>query len=187
VDIDWNGLLVEQVTWHWTTNLRPRFDGLTDGEYFWEPVEGCWSIRPQGGSSAPLQWGTGPYRLDFARPEPVPPPVTTIAWRLGHIITGVFGYRNAAHFGGPATDATTFGYAGSATDALGQLDEGYARWVDGVRSLRADGLSRPCGPAEGPFAEFPLAALVLHINREILHHGAEIALLRDLYLRAGRG
>jgi hypothetical protein len=26
-----------------------------------------------------------------------------------------------------------------------------------------------------------MAALVLHINREALHHGAEVALLRDLY------
>lgn len=26
-----------------------------------------------------------------------------------------------------------------------------------------------------------MGALVLHINREVLHHGAEIALLRDLY------
>jgi hypothetical protein len=26
-----------------------------------------------------------------------------------------------------------------------------------------------------------MASLVLHINREALHHGAEIALLRDLY------
>ena len=25
--------------------------------------------------------------------------------------------------------------------------------------------------------------LVLHINRELIHHGAEICLLRDLYLR----
>jgi hypothetical protein len=26
-----------------------------------------------------------------------------------------------------------------------------------------------------------MAELVLHINREVIHHGAEIALLRDLY------
>ena len=26
-----------------------------------------------------------------------------------------------------------------------------------------------------------IAALVLHINREVIHHGAEVALLRDLY------
>jgi hypothetical protein len=29
----------------------------------------------------------------------------------------------------------------------------------------------------------PLAALVLRINRETIHHGAEICLLRDLHLR----
>ena len=42
-------------------------------------------------------------------------------------------------------------------------------------------LARPCGPAEGPYADYPMAALVLHINREVIHHGAEVALLRDLY------
>jgi hypothetical protein len=42
-------------------------------------------------------------------------------------------------------------------------------------------LTRPCGTAEGPYAEYPFSSLVLHINREALHHGAEIALLRDLY------
>jgi hypothetical protein len=26
--------------------------------------------------------------------------------------------------------------------------------------------------------------LVLHINREVIHHGAEIALLRDLYIHS---
>ena len=38
-------------------------------------------------------------------------------------------------------------------------------------------------PAEDFCAEHPLAALVLHVNREAIHHGAEIALLRDLYAR----
>jgi hypothetical protein len=28
-----------------------------------------------------------------------------------------------------------------------------------------------------------MGGLVLHINREAIHHGAEIALLRDLYRR----
>ena len=31
-----------------------------------------------------------------------------------------------------------------------------------------------------------MARLVLHINREALHHGAEIALLRDLYAYANK-
>jgi len=50
-----------------------------------------------------------------------------------------------------------------------------------VRGLGASGLARAIGPAEGPWADYPMATLVLHINREMLHHGAEIALLRDLY------
>ena len=55
----------------------------------------------------------------------------------------------------------------------------YADWIAGVRSLDDAGLQAPCG--EPGFEQDPMAALVLHINREILHHGAEICLLRDLY------
>jgi hypothetical protein len=112
--------------------------------------------------------------------------VTTIAWRMAHIVVGCFAMRSASHFGGPPVDPETYDYAGTAAEALGQLDSAYATWIAGVRGLGADGLARPCGPAEGPFADEPLAALVLHINREVLHHGAEISLLRDLYLRLGR-
>jgi hypothetical protein len=111
--------------------------------------------------------------------------VTTIAWRLAHIIVGCLGARNASHFGGPPADYQTFEYAGTAAQALDQLDAGYAAWVKGVRGLGADGLARPVGPAEGPFAADPMAALVLHINKEVVHHAAEIALLRDLYRARG--
>jgi DinB superfamily len=110
--------------------------------------------------------------------EPLDP---TIAWRLAHVIVGVFGGRNAGHFGGPPVDWDTFNYAGTAAEALVQLDAAYATWIKGVRGLGNDGLARPCGPAEGPYADHSLADLVLHINREALDHGAEIALLRDLY------
>jgi len=40
--------LIDQLDWHWNYHLRPRLDGLTDAEYFWEPVDGCWSIRLSG-------------------------------------------------------------------------------------------------------------------------------------------
>jgi hypothetical protein len=42
-------------------------------------------------------------------------------------------------------------------------------------------LAAPVGEVEGPYAAYPYAALVLHINREAIHHMAEVALLRDLY------
>lgn len=181
MSIDWNTELVDQLDWHWQHQLRPRLEGLTDEEYFWEPVAGCWSVRRRADADPGLAHGSGEHVIEYGWPEPTPPPVTTLAWRVGHIVVGVFGQRIAAHFGGPPCDYDSFAYAGTAAEALRQLDEAYAGWVKGVRGLGEDGLARPCGPAEGPYAQAPLAALVLHINREAIHHGAEISLLRDLY------
>ncbi len=184
--LDWNAVLLEQLTWHWEHHLRPRLAGLTDAEYGWEPVPGCWGVRARGTSTAPVQAGGGAMTIDFAFPEPDPAPVTTIAWRIGHLLVGVLGARIASHFGGPPCDYMTYDYPATADEALTRLDEAYARWVAGVRGLGGadvpgQGLLRPCGPAEGPFAGASLAELVLHIHREMLHHGAELALLRDLY------
>jgi len=177
----WTTLLLDQLEWHWTQQLRPRLDGLTDEEYFWEPVTGAWNVRPRASSRVPAPPGSGPFTIDFILPQPQPPPVTTIAWRLAHVVVGVFGARVAAHFGGPAADYDTWPYAGSAGEALDQLDAVHDGWVAGVRDLEDAALAAPCGPAEGPWAAHPMAELVLHISREAIHHGAEIALLRDLY------
>jgi DinB family protein len=186
MDIDWNKELVEQLDWHWQNQLRPRLAGLTDDEYFWEPVAGCWSVRPRDQATTDQVAGSGEFVLEFAFPEPAPAPVTTIAWQLGHIVGAVFAERNAKHFGGRGNVFRTFDYAGTAARALSQLDEAYATWIGGVRQLGAEGLARPCGPSEGPYADYPLAALVLHINREVIHHGAEISLLRDIYQARGQ-
>jgi hypothetical protein len=179
--LQWNPLLVDQLDFHWQHQLRPRLEGLTDEEYFWEPVPGTWSVRPRGTSSAPVQAGGGDFTIDFAFPEPDPPPVTTIAWRIGHIIVGCLAMRTASHFGRQPADYQSWPYAGSADEALRQLDEEYAVWREAVSALGEEELARPCGPAEGPYADSPMARLVLHINRELIHHGAEISLLRDLY------
>ena len=180
-DLTWNTLLRDQIDWHWTHQLRDRLDGLTDDEYLWEPAPGSWSVRPRGTGTAPVQAGSGTMTIDFAVPVTDTAPFTTIAWRLGHVIVGVLAVRNASHFGRAATDYQSFEYAPTAAAALAQLDEEYATWLAGVESLGEAGLARPCGDAEGPYAELPLAALVLHINRELIHHGAEILLLRDLF------
>ena len=152
-DQNWNTHLRDQISWHWTQQLRDRLEGLTDEEYFWEPVPDCWSVRPRGTSTAPVQAGAGAMTIDFAFPEPDPPPFTTIAWRLGHVIVGVLAMRNATHFGREPTDYKSFEYAQTAAEALAQLDAEYATWQSGVESLGEEGLARPCGPAEGPYAE----------------------------------
>ncbi len=160
--------LADQLDFHWTTQLRPRLDGLTDDEYFWAPVPNSWTVHPDGG-------------IDFDYPAPEPAPFTTIAWRLAHVIVGVLAMRNHSHFDGPPADYQSWPYATDAKTALAQLDDAYEKWIAGVRALTSDELYRPCGPAEGPYADYPFMALVLHINREMIHHGAEIACIRDLY------
>jgi hypothetical protein len=105
--------------------------------------------------------------------------VTTISWRLVHLLVGVFGDRNARYFGGPAVDYESYDYPGTAAAALAALDAEYATWIAGVRGLSAEQLAAPC--REPGHADSPMLGLVLHIHREVIHHGAEISLLRDLW------
>jgi hypothetical protein len=180
--MDWTIELAEQLDWHWRHQARPRLDGLSDQEYFWEPVPDSWNIRPRG-TGHYVEVGSGAYIVDFAFSEPDPPPVTTIAWRLSHLIVGVFGLRNATYFDGPPISYSEYDYAGTADAALGALDDAYTIWRDGVRSLGPAELAERC--REDGFEDLSVASLVLHINREAIHHLAEIALLRDLW-RAGQ-
>lgn len=183
--VDWTQQLVEQLEWHWERQARPRLEGLGDEEYHWAPVPEYWDVRRRGTSGAAVQMGTGDWTCDFATPEPEPAPVTTIAWQLAHLIVGVFGARVQSHFSADfkwgEADYGVWPYAGTAQGGLAQLDATYTAWMDGVRGLSAEDLTRQVGPAEGPFAEYSMAALVLHISREAIHHLSVTATLRDLY------
>ena len=57
--IDWNRQLADQLDVYWHSSLRPRLDGLSDAEYLWEPVAGCWSVRRRSDSTAPMAVGAG--------------------------------------------------------------------------------------------------------------------------------
>jgi hypothetical protein len=183
--MDWTDTLLDQWSFHWDHQLRDRLAGLSDEEYLWEPVPGCWSVRPRGTSSAQMQGGVGAMTIDFAFPEPEPAPVTTIAWQLGHVVVGVLAARNASHFGAPPASYESWEYAADAATALAQLDEQLATWVAGVRGWGESELAAPIGEAE-PFPDLPRAALVLHIHRELIHHLSEVALLRDLFAHTAR-
>ncbi len=176
--------LAEQLDWHWTHQARPRLEGMTDEEYLWEPAHGTWNVRrreePAPGTVT-HRAGAGEWLCDVGIPAPDPAPVTSIAWRLAHVVVGVLGARAHSHFGGPPTDYDTWRYAGTADEALAQLDAAYDAWSAGVRGLTGPDLLAPVGEAEGPWAEHPMIELVLHVNREAIHHLAEVALLRDLW------
>src|SRR5215813_6958826 len=117
MDIDWCAEVVDQLEAHWQQRLRPRLDGLTDEEYFWQPVPDCWTLSRRGRSSAPISLGAGEFTWDYAEPPHESEPVTTIAWRLAHLIV-CFASTNGKHFGHAAADESTFHYAGTAKEAL---------------------------------------------------------------------
>ena len=73
-----------------------------------------------------------------------------------------------------------------ADDAIGFV-EAQLRGLDAGPGHGSEGedLSKEAGPAEVPHTKAPFATLILHINREVMHHGAEVALLRDLYRASG--
>lgn len=179
MEVDWNAELVDQLEWHWQHQLRPRLDGLTDDEYFWQPVPGCWTLSRRGESRAPMSLGTGEFTMDYAEPPHDREPVTTIAWRMAHLIDE-FGSPAAPHF---TPDHPRVTYPGTGAGALRQLDEGYEAWIKDVRGLGAEGITRPQGAISPPaYADAPIARLIMYTHLEVIHHGAEVCLLRDLYL-----
>jgi len=159
--MNWTFELRDQLSLHWDNQLRPSPDGLTDAEYFWEPVHGAWSVRPDANSR---------YQPEASWPPPSPSLVTTIAWRVCHIIGPVLYSRNASYFGGAPFDPQAFGWPASASEALALLDQRYATWKTGVESLDEAGLTRTAQERFGPCS---MAARILHIHREVIHRGAE--------------
>ncbi|WP_433383493.1 DinB family protein [Actinoplanes sp. CA-142083] len=176
--VDWGPLIVGQLEFYWDAHLRPRLDGLTDEEYLWEPVEGCWSVHPDG---------KGGFTYDGYQQHPTPAPFTTIAWRIVHTATAM-STRTSTFFRTPGSDADMFDLVhwpaeipGTAADGVRFLEDSYREWHDNIAALDDQGLARPLGPKGGFFAKDPMAALIVHINREVMHHGGEIGVLRDLY------
>jgi hypothetical protein len=169
------GSLIDAFDYVWG-RLGDRLGGLTDEEYFWEPVPGCWSLRLGEDGRWQLDGGGG------GGPAPDPAPVATIAWRLGHLGgLGVGGFANA-RFGDGAltTDQIEFPSRAAAVPAF--LDEHYRAWRAGLAGLSPAQWAEPLGPAWGPYAESNTIDLALHVLDEVVHHGAEVGLLRDLYV-----
>ncbi len=161
-----------QLDWYWDAMLRPRVEGLTDEEYFWEPVAGAWSVRRNP---------EGRFIWETEEPEPDPPPFTTIAWRMAHI-GDILAERANHHFGDRSYAFGSVEWPDSAAAAIEFMERGYSQWTQGLATLDDEVLEeRREGPPGTLDAEFPFADVILHVNREVIHHGAEVALLRDLY------
>ena len=154
--------------------LLERLEGLDDAEYLWEPVVGMWSVRS----------GADGVVVDFDLDRDIEPaPVTTIAWRLWHISSDCFDSYRARLEAQP--DEIHLGWTLSATEAIERVTTSW-------RALRAvlaatDDWYAELGESFGPWHRHCVADLAMHASNELVHHGAEVALLRDLFAARPQG
>ena len=153
-----------------------RLDGVTDEEYRWEPVDGCWSVRAREDGSVTVD-GEGERDRD-------PAPVTTIAWRLWHIRVDCLDGYSERLFGRTGAPVSGSAWHLEAAKALEDLDRSWRWFRSGLGALTTEQWWDEIGDGFGPWSRHSVADLAVHALHEIAHHGAEVALLRDLH-RAG--
>lgn len=162
--------------------LVARLQGLTDDEYLWEPVPDCWSLRQRGRSRTNHPFGKGAWVMDLEYPEPEIPPLTTIAWRMCHLSNGLFQRANYTT-GSRSLAWDEYEIASTAQSAIDLLVKGAQTWRAALTSAQDAELDQ-VGYSQYPWGldtRLPFLDIVWWVNQELLGHGAEIALLRDLY------
>jgi hypothetical protein len=159
--------------------LFGRFESLTDAEYLWEPADDSLSIRPGE---------DGVFGVDELFPTSargMPDPVATIAWRIMHIGTGCLRGYVINFFEDVPDLGDRLAWPGTAKEGIQALAEDWERFVSRIAALGDKRLLAPIGLGPGGWADETYLKLALHALDEAAHHGGEIGLLRDLYLREG--
>jgi hypothetical protein len=162
-----------------------RLEGLSDIELHWAPGPVAWDVRRRADVTTSLATGKSDWLLDFVAPEPDPPPFTTIAWRLGHLQM-MDTLRHDHTFGSRSLSWDDVDYVGGAQDAVARWSSAQQQWRAGLATL-ADSDLDTVGLSSWPGGldpTVPFGDLLWWTNRELIHHAAEIATIRDL-LRDG--
>jgi DinB superfamily len=156
--------------------LHERLEGLTDDECVWEPAPGAATV----------------VRTDDGRWRPSDAPevggVRTIAWLFGHL--GEAGTERADYLVGSHSlvPGSIEWPAPTVAEGLRFLDAGLGAWrsaLDEMSDRDLDTVGRSQYPG-GRDRNLPLLDIVWWMNRELIHHAAEMSYVRDLYGQAQR-
>jgi hypothetical protein len=145
-------------------------DLVSLSDFAWERLRN----RMGGLMDAELRWRPAPADADIS-----------LEWRLKHIATLLSEDRNALWLDQTPSSGQLPEGRGGAVPMLDLLDASYALWRKVLASCTDESLDRPVGPRGGFYAGDTRRSFVLHILDELIHHGAEAALLRDLYGHRG--
>lgn len=177
-------------------------EGLTDEEYFWEPVPGCFSVRRNLGTNPPELFKSSPNTRDWYAEHgwlgdgwtPQPPdgdPLTTIAWLLTHVVGCKVNYHQEAFDSG----ARSFDdiVPTNPDDATKMLHDAHLQLRDTLLLLDDDALqqpdigSRPQAERNSFVKGLPLWRLFVTIINHDHQHGSDIGRMRDFYRRVAHG
>lgn len=158
--------------------LDRRLAGMTDDEALWEPAATVWTVRPSGGIGGVVDAAGMHMEADTG---PGTTPITTIAWRMWHLAVDCFDTFAVRVFGTTGASVSGGDWFVDAARGHAELSAAFANFRDGVAARPSESWWDELGPEWGPFAPYSLLDLVQHTSHELVHHGAEIALLRDLY------
>jgi hypothetical protein len=150
-------------------SLLGSIEGLTDEEFLWEPVPGCWTVRLDTRDR---------WTLDYAIPAPAPPPFTTIAWRLIHLATCKVMYYEHA-FGPAELTWDSLEIPHTFTDSTAMLKTGQQLLRNALDGLADADLEEERRTNWGDM--WPTWRIFWVMISHDLGHGAEIGCLRDLY------
>ena len=149
--------------------LRNLVEGLTDSEFFWEPVPNCWRIYQQS---------DGHWTYDYEIPSPIPAPLTTIGWRLVHLASCKVMYHEYA-FGAQRMTFPELIIPHTAQDAIRWLEEGHKLLEADLATHTDDNLNQLVLTNWGE--QWPAWRIFWTMLSHDLQHGAEIGCLRDLH------
>ncbi|PYG02049.1 DinB superfamily protein [Georgenia satyanarayanai] len=160
--------------------LAGRLATVTQEEFLREPRPGAFNVVRRGEARTPRTLGTGEWVAEWPEGPDEPGP-RTIAWLVAHL-TETYVERWEWTFGERQRRRQDVVVHGDVDDAREELARWVGAWREGVESVPDDeimtvGLSQ----ATEIDAAAPFGHLVLHLNRELIHHGSEIFVLTDLY------
>jgi hypothetical protein len=179
--------------------LNRAWTDLTDDEFFWEPLPGCWSVRPRRVCLTPTPFGNGDWVADFdaglveraVRGEATEP-LTTVAWLMWHIASmpgrtaelDFLGGTRSAESGWPSPYIADHPVFTSADEAVQTLRTGWRaldRELQASTDEQLERRTRFWGYPGQPGPAAPTYQVVASLLNEVSHHAAQVCMLRDLY------
>ena len=189
-EFDWSILTVPtalavvrgQLGFSWL-EVAERLATLTQAELEWEPGPDSLRVVRRGTERTPRTLGVGDWVMEWPEgPDSSQP--RTIGWLVAHL-TEAFFERWEWTFGPHERRRDAVAFSGEVGAAVAGLRREVDRWRAGVDALPDEGaFTVGLSQATEIDAQAPFVHLVAHMNRELIHHGAEIMVLQDLYRAA---